>query len=498
MKKADIITNIAAKRGFFFPTAEIYNAKAGFWTYGHLGTLMKRKFETLWRFYFLSLNDNYFEIEGNNILQKEVFEGSGHLKNFNDPLTECKKCHFRFRADELIEDELNIATSGLIASDMDSLIKKNKLKCPRCSGELTEVKWFNMMFDIRIGAIGDEIAYLSPETAQNAYLSFKREYSALREKLPLGLAMIGKAFRNEISPRQGFFRLREFTQAELQIFFNPNKIDEAENWDEIKDYKINALLQNSKNIEEIKCEELNKKLKLPKFYVYHLAKIQKFYLELLQIPSNKFRFRELGENERAFYNKLHFDLEINMETLNGFKEVGGLHYRTDHDLQGHSKLSKEKFEIVNENKKIIPHVLELSFGVDRNIWMLLDVFFVEEKERNLFWFNSKIAPFEIAVFPLVNKDNLPEKAVEVYNMLKENYNVLYDSSGSIGRMYRRVDEIGVLGMITIDHKTLEDDTVTLRNRDDMKQIRIDINDLNATLVRFFEGEKLENLGKLIN
>ncbi len=498
MTKADLITNIAIKRGFFFPTAEIYNAKAGFWTYGHLGTLIKRKFENLWRLYFLGLNDNYFEIEGSNILPKKVFEGSGHLENFNDPLTECKKCHFRFRADELIEDELKMNTSGMKEKDMDELIKKNKLKCPKCSGELTEVKWFNMMFDVRIGAIGDEVAYLSPETAQNAFMSFKREYLALREKLPMGLAIIGKAFRNEISPRQGFFRLREFTQAELQIFFDPNKIDKADDWDEIKDYNIRMILSDSKKIEEYKADDANKKLKLPKFYVFHMAKIQQFYLEVLGIPKDKIRFRELGENERAFYNKIHFDIEIEMETLNGFKEVAGLHYRADHDLQGHGKVSKEKFEVSSDNKKIIPHVLELSFGVDRNIWMLLDIFFMEQKERTLFNFNAKISPFEVAVFPLVNKDKLPEKAREVYKTLKDNYNVLYDASGSIGRMYRRVDEIGVNAMITIDHKTLEDNTVTLRNRNDMKQIRVNMDDLNETLVRFFEGESLENLGKVIN
>ncbi len=338
--KTDKILSIATKRGFFFPSGEIYNAKAGFWTYGHLGTLLKHKFENIWRDYFLSLDENYYEIEDANIFAKEVFKSSGHLEHFSDPLTECKKCHFRFRADELIEDETELSVQGLKEDKLDIIIKDNKLKCPRCGGELDKVKFFNMMFDLKVGATGEEVMYLRPETAQSPYLAFKREFFALREKLPLGLAVIGKAFRNEISPRQGFFRLREFTQAELQIFFDSNKIDECKNWNDVKKYKIKLFIKN--RLQELTCEEANKKLKLPKFYVYHLVKIQQFYLDILKFPKERFRFRELTEKERAFYNKLHFDIEVNLDTLNGFKELGGLHYRGEHDLGGHQKGSGEK------------------------------------------------------------------------------------------------------------------------------------------------------------
>ncbi len=499
MTKTDLIMDVATKRGFFFPTAEIYGSKAGFWTYGHLGTLMKHKFENLWRSYFLGLNSNYYEIEGNSILPKGVFEGSGHLKNFNDPMTECKKCRFRFRADQLIEDELHQNANGLNESQMNHIIHDKKLKCPKCGGELNDVKLFNMMFDVKIGvASNDDIAYLSPETAQNAFISFKREYFALREKLPMGLGIIGKSFRNEISPRQGFFRLREFTQAELQIFFDPDKINECDDFKEVSNTKIRLLMAKSDKVEEIKCEDLNRRFELPKFYVYHMAKVQQFYFDTLGIPKDKFRFRELDENERAFYNKIHFDIELDIETLNGFKEVAGLHYRTDHDLAGHAKVSKEKLEITYNEKKFIPHVLELSFGVDRTLWALLDLNFIQENDRVSFRFNKNIAPIEVAVFPLLNKDRLPEKADKVYRLLKDNFITSFDSSGSIGRMYRRVDEIGVPAMITIDHTTIEDDTVTLRNRDDMKQIRVKIKDLNATLKKFFSGKELSKLGKVIN
>ncbi|MAG47048.1 glycine--tRNA ligase [archaeon] len=499
ISKSEKITNIATKRGFFFPTAEIYNAISGFWTYGHLGTLMKRKFENLWRDYFLKLNDNFYEIEGSNILPQKVFKASGHLDHFNDPLTECRKCHFRFRADQLIEDELNINAEEYPLEKLDKILKKEKLSCPKCSSQdFQKTKSFNMMFDLKVGSTGTEISYLSPETAQNPFLSFKREYYALRETLPFGLAKIGKAFRNEISPRQGFFRLREFTQAELQIFFNPDKLDEAESWNKIKNYKLQLYLSKNNKITLTSCENANKKLNLPKLYLYYLAKTQQFYLDTLKIPKAKFRLRELSEKERAFYNKIHFDIELDLETLKGWKEVAGIHYRTDYDLEKHQKASGEKLEVLNEGKRFFPHVIELSFGVDRNIWSLLDIFFKEEKERTLFTLPTNLVPVEVAVFPLVNKDNLPKRAIEVYNSLKDKYQTFYDFKGAIGKMYRRMDEIGCPIMLTIDHQTLKNNTVTLREIKTMKQIRINIKKLESTIEQILQGQKLNKFGKYIS
>lgn len=495
MSKSEEITNIATKRGFFFPTAEIYNAKAGFWTYGHLGKLMRSKFENLWLKHFLSLDDNYWEIDGSYILPQKVFEASGHLENFKDPLTGCKKCHFRFRADELIEDNTKEKAEGLDEKELTKLIKKHKLKCPKCRGELEDVKFFNMMFELKLGATGQDSVYLAPETAQNPFISFKREFEALRRKLPMGLAMIGRSFRNEISPRQGFFRLREFNQAELQIFFDPAEVNKHKDWDSVKDYKLIVSFDGKKE-KEIKASELVKK-KIPKFYIYHLVKIQEFYLDKIKIPKNKFRFRQLTDKEKAFYNKVHFDIEIDMETLNGFKEIGGLHYRTDHDLKGHEKVSGEKFTVQVGDKKVMPHVLEISLGIDRSVWAMMDVFFKKEKNRSLFSFPFSVCPIEAAVFPLVNKDKLPEKAEQIYNMLNKIFVTIYDKSGSIGKMYRRVDEIGCPAMITVDHQTLKDDTVTLRNRDDMKQIRVKVEELPATLVKLYTGTDLKELGKII-
>ncbi len=498
--KHDNLINIATKRGFFFPTAEYYGAKAGFWTYGHLGTIVKSKWQNLWREHFLSLNDNYYEIEGSYILPKEVFIASGHLKNFNDLLTECKKCHFKFKADHLIEDVLKINAAILKPEDMDRIIKENQIKCPKCGNQdFEKVRVFNMMFDVKIGAIGEEIAYLLPETAQNPYLSFKREFYALREKLPMGLAMIGKAFRNEISPRQGFFRLREFTQAELQIFFDKDNIDACNEWKEVSNYKIILIRDKEKNVNEISCNELNTKLKLPKFYVYNMAKVQQFYLDLLKIPKNKFRFRELNPEERAFYNKIHFDIELELETLGGFKECGGVHYRADHDLLGHQETSKEKLEVTVDNKKILPNVLELSFGVDRNIWALLDIFYKEDKETSIFTFPSIISPYNVAVFPLVSNDvKIVKKSKEVYNMLKKDFNAFFDLSGSIGRRYARQDEVGTNFGITVDFDSLKKEDITIRNRDNKKQIRVKIKKLKETLNSLLSNEiKFEKAGKLI-
>ncbi|MBI1973168.1 glycine--tRNA ligase [Candidatus Woesearchaeota archaeon] len=488
-EKSEKILNIATKRGFFFPTAEIYGAKAGFWTYGHLGTLMKQKWENLWRCYFLGLSDDYWEIEGSSILPEKVFQSSGHLTHFHDPLVECKKCHQRFRADDLIEDELNVKTYGLDAEALDKLIRDNNLACLNCKAkDFDQVKWFNMMFQMQLGATKTEPVYLSPETAQNPYLSFKREFMALREQLPFGLAMIGKAFRNEISPRQGFFRLREFWQAELQIFFDPATINQCDEWRNVEKYKLLlSFSEKGKNgaVKEVSCEEANKKYQLSKLYVYHLAKIQQFYLEKLQIPKAKFRFRELSSDERAFYNKIHYDVELDCETLGGFKEVGGLHLRGSYDLEGHQKGSGEKLEILVDGKKILPHVLELSFGIDRNIWALLDIFFRAEKERDLLSLPAVVAPIQVAVFPLVNKDGLPEKAKEVYDLVHEHFYTLYDQKGSIGKMYRRVDEIGTPYMITLDYDSLKDNDVTVRDRDSMKQVRVKIKDLVSYLQKLF-------------
>ncbi|AAR39262.1 NEQ417 [Nanoarchaeum equitans Kin4-M] len=495
-------------KGFFYPASEIYNSIAGFYDYGYLGTLLKNNFINEWKNYFLRLHPNFWEVDPAIVMPKEVFIASGHLENFNDPIVECKNGH-RFRADHLIEEKLNIKAEGLSLSEMEELLKN--VRCPICNAPLGKVKWFNLMFPIYIGPDSQEAlnllknlkenvseqyikdiiervkkmveneAYLRPETAQGPYVMFKREFILHRQKLPLGLAVVGKAFRNEISPRQLLLRLREFTQAELQIFFDPE--DNEFDINEVKDVELN-FLDKEGNYKRIKVKDLP----FPEFYAYFVGKVKQFY-ERLGIPEERLRFRELSEKEKAFYNKYHVDIEINFPTY-GWKEVGGIHYRTDHDLSGHMKVSGKDLTVQKDNKKFIPHVLELSFGVDRNVLALIDLFLTEEEyeierdnqkvkeKRVVLKIPKHLAPIKVAVFPLLKKPELIEKAKEVYNMLKNYfYPIIYDEQGSIGRRYRRVDEIGVPYAITIDYQTLEDNTVTIRDRDTMKQVRVKIEDL---------------------
>jgi glycyl-tRNA synthetase len=489
-KKIDEITKIAMTKGFFFQTAEVYGGNAGFYTYGHLGKLLKNNWEALWKKHFLSLDDNFYEIQSNNILPEQVFRASGHLENFNDPMAECRKCRFRFRADQFLEDNGVEAAEKLSIDEMSKTIIHKKLKCPKCGGELGEVKQFNMMFAVNVG-FNDEKAYLSPETAQGAYITFLNEFKAMREKLPLGLAIIDKAYRNEISPRQLFFRLREFSQAELQIFFDSSKIEEHDKWKDVAKKIIRVKLEKSKDIEEKSCEELNKE-GIPKFYLYYLAKVQDFYFDVLKIPKNKLRFRELGKEERAFYNKIHFDVEVDLETLGGFKEVAGVHYRGDHDLSGHGKVSGKNFEVFYDGKKVLPHVLELSFGVDRNIWTLLDVFYRVGKEGSMFSFPPVIAPIKAAIFPIVKREEFEKIADGIVSDLGDELKVIYDKGGSIGRRYARNDEIGTPFCITIDEESLKGKDVTVRDRDTTKQIRVKVVDLKNSLKKIIDGKIWKN------
>jgi glycyl-tRNA synthetase len=344
------------------------------------------------------------------------------------------------------------------------------------------------MFQLKIGATGKLTGYLRPETAQGAYLNFLNQFRALREKIPMGLAIIGKAYRNEISPRQGFFRVREFTQAELQIFHDPMNFDELFDFESINDYRINlCLVQDRKKGDFITrtCKEIKNLTKLPDFYIYHMAKIQQFYLEVLEFSKDRIRFYEKSEEERAFYNQYHFDIEFKFQQFDGFEEIAGLHYRGDHDLLSHQKMSNKKLEVTTtDRRKIILNVLELSFGVDRNILAVLDGSFQIENGRNILKIPPILAPYHIGILPLQKKDGLPEKSIELKNRLSNIFRVFYDEGGSIGKRYARLDEIGVPFCLTVDYETLDKDssnynTVTIRFRDTRKQIRIKIEDLIA-------------------
>ena len=428
-------------------------------------------------------------------MHDKVFVASGHATNFADPVARCTKCKTIFRADHILEEFLHESFEGLTQEQLSEMIKKHNIKCSNCKGQIEAIGSFNMMFPVNIGVENPQKAFLRPETAQGVYVNFKRIFDQTRKTLPLGIACISKAYRNEISPRQLIMRMREFTQAELQIFIDPDKMDEA---DIDEKYKLHLLTADKKEL-TISCEDTVKKLSLPKFYVHHMAKIQKFFISVLAIDESKFHFRELSKEERAFYNKIHWDVELKFEDL-GFKEVAGLHYRTDHDLGSHAKTSKQSMEVVIDGKRFVPHVLEISFGVDRNVLFQLENAFIEDKDNDRIQLKlpRKLAPFDCILCPLLNKEGLPEKANEILEELEaHNFKVFYDGSGSIGRRYHRADEIGVPAGITVDHQTLEDGTVTIRDRDSMKQIRVKAKDLPKILKQFMDGEDIEKLGEII-
>jgi len=477
--KLDEIMNLAMKRGFFFPSCEIYSdAAGGFFDYGPNGQSIKNKIIEHWR--RMLKQDNALEIDGSQIMSQQVFQASGHLTSFTDPLIRCEKCKSIFRGDKIIEEKIGKSIpENLENKEYDSLIEKNKINCPKCGGKFGKTTRWNMMFKVGIGP-EEKTAFLRPETCQSIFIDFSRLYQTMRIKLPQAIAQLGKSFRNEISPRQGLLRMREFNQAEVEVFFNPNKTN-TEKFNRIKKNKLR--LMNGNKIQEISAEEaVKKKMVSSQLIAYYLAWIQEFY-ESLGIAKEKIRLRKLSDKEKAFYAKEAWDLEI--DTSLGWIELVACNNRGDYDLKGHAKQSNTSMEVMDNDEKVLPNVFELSMGIDRTIYALLDLAFhkevVNKEERVVLKLNPNIAPVYVAVFPLVNKDGLPEVARQVYEKLSKEFDAFYDASGSIGKMYRRQDEIGTPYCITIDHQTLKDNTVTVRERDSMKQTRVKIDKLAEEL-----------------
>jgi len=484
------IIQIAKRRGFVYPSSEIYGGLSGFFDYGNVGVLLKRKIENYWREFFVKDEEKIFEVETSLIMHKKVWEASGHLEGFIDPITQCKKCNSFFRADNLIEEVTGKFVEGLSQEELSKIIKEEKIKCPKCKGELSEVKVFNLMFSTNVGPSEGNIAFLRAETAQGIFVNFKNLLVSTRANLPFGVAQIGKSYRNEISPRQWLIRMREFTQMEIEYFFNPKKVEVPKKdlmKTQIRILTREAQRKDGKEI-EISAEDAVKQGILPnEIMAYFLAK-EFIWYQSLGIPKEALRFRHMLPEETPHYSKGNFDLEIKFDF--GWKEVVGNAYRSDHDLLSHMKHSKENFEVVDGGEKIVPHVVEPSFGVDRTIYAILLYSFREGKERGWSWFEfpPKIAPFVAGIFPLVSKDGLPEKAREVYSLLKKSFDVFYDENGSIGKRYARSDEIGTLLGITIDYQTLNDNTVTIRDRNSTKQIRAKIEELPNLISQFIEGK----------
>ena len=475
------IIQLALERGFYFPSCEIYSdAHAGFWEYGPSGVNLKNKFIELWR-RELVRRDRMWEIDGSQIMSQNVFVASGHLASFADPIATCTKCKSIFRADKMIEEITKIVipeNADLV--EFDRIIEEKKITCPKCKGSFENIKKFNMMFKVGIGAQG-EPAYLRPETCQSIFVDFPRLFKTMRGKLPIGVAQIGKSFRNEISPRQSLLRLREFYQAEIEVFCNPDKLDDLPKFSEVENTIIRIMIDDT--IKSMTCKEAVDSEIIPnKLVAYYLGLLVEFY-QKTGIDVSKSRFRKLGEKEKAFYATVAFDFEV--ETNIGWLELVACNYRSDYDLTNHANTSKEKFEVMDDETKVLPHVFEISMGIDRSLYTMIDHRLREDKEneRVVLSLEPYLAPIHVGVLSLVKKDGLAEKTDEIYIMLRKKYDAFLDHSGAIGRRYRRLDEIGAPFAITIDHQTLEDNTVTIRNRDSMSQERIKISELDSHLAQ---------------
>ena len=477
----EAVMKLALERGFYFPSCEVYgDAHAGFWEYGPTGVSIKNKFLELWRRQLVR-RDRMLEIDGSQIMSKSVFEASGHLGNFADPIVKCKKCKATFRADKLIADTSGIEIpESADLKEFDQVIREKAISCSKCNGELDEVKKFNMMFKVGIGPEEEE-AYLRPETCQSIFVDFPRLFKTMRGKLPIGIAQVGKSFRNEIAPRQSLLRLREFYQAEIEVFCNPTKLDDLEKFSEVENTTLRIQLEEE--VKKITCKEAIESGIIPnKFVAYYLAVLSEFY-EKTGINMEQSRFRKLGEKEKAFYAEIAFDFEV--KTTIGWLELVACNYRSDYDLSSHANKSKEKFQVMDNDEKVLPHVFEISMGIDRSLYTILEHSLREDKENERMVLSIKpyLAPTHVGVLSLVKKDGLAEKTDEIYRLIRTKFDSFLDHSGAIGRRYRRLDEIGAPFAITVDHQTKEDNTVTIRRRDDMAQNRVNISELESILAK---------------
>ncbi len=439
LTKLEEIVALCKRRGFIFPASEIYGGFRNTYDYGHYGVLLKNNVKNEWWRAMLQERDDIVALDSAIIQNPRVWEASGHLAGFTDPLVQCLgECKQRFREDDLREEQLGSEDA------------EGEIRCPVCGGELSEPRQFNLMFETYVGPVQDESnkAYLRPETAQGIFINFKNVLQFARKKPPFGIAQIGKSFRNEITPGNFIFRTLEFEQMEMEFFVPPAETGE---WHE-----------------------------------YWMKERLRWYTDL-GIRPEKLRLREHGADELSHYSSATSDVEYDFPM--GWSELEGIANRGDFDLTQHAKFSGEKLEYVDSasGDRYVPHVVEPAAGVDRAMLsFMIDAYETEEvegRERTVLRLHPKLAPVKVAVLPLVNKDGQPEKAREIYETLRELIPAEYDTGGSIGKRYRRQDEIGTPWGITVDHQTMDDDTVTLRDRDSLKQDRIAIAELGDELTR---------------
>ncbi|ASQ29162.1 glycine--tRNA ligase [Borrelia miyamotoi] len=428
MTKIEDIISLAKRKGFVFQSSEIYGGLSGVWDYGPLGIELKKNIQKEWWKDMVYLHENVVGLDSSILMRPEVWTASGHVESFSELLVDCKNCKNRFRTDFVD-------------------LSKN---CPNCNtmGAFTSSRSFNLMFKTNIGAVENSSSeiYLRPETAQGIFVNFRNVLDSTRLKVPFGIAQVGKAFRNEIIAKNFIFRTCEFEQMEMQFFVHP---DHMNDW-----------------------------------YYYWKQKRMSFFIEALGIKSSKLRFKEHQEDELAHYAKSAVDIEY--EFPFGFQEIEGIHNRGDYDLSQHAKFCGKpklfEYHELTNGEKYVPHVIETSIGLTRSVLMILCDAYVHEDldggdKRVVLRLHPKLAPYKVAILPLVKKDGLPELARKVFMQLSDDFYMFYDDSGTIGKRYRRQDEIGTPYCVTIDYDTIENRTVTLRERDSMAQIRISIDDL---------------------
>ncbi|MCC7570069.1 glycine--tRNA ligase [Candidatus Micrarchaeota archaeon] len=488
-KLYDKILEISLKRSIFIPGAEIYNSVAGFYDYGPIGKLIKNKIENTWRKMFVKKH-GFHEIESSTIYPEIVFKASGHAEHFADPIATCKKCKAKHSADKLLAENIGGNYEGVPEEELTKLIKANNIKCSLCKGELTDVAKFALMFQTTYGGDSSNIAYLRPETAQGMFLNFPRVFGTYQNKLPLGIAQIGKAYRNEIAPRRLLIRLREFNQMELEYFFNPEIDKTIEGYEQIKDEKIEIMGADKTNIEKLSVEQaVEKKYITNKIHGYLVFLTKQFYEKM---GVKNYRFRQLNDKEKAHYAVGAVDLEV--ETSFGWTECVSLANRGNYDITSHSNTSKKDLSVFDDRngKKIVPHVIEPSFGFDRLFWCILESSYrPASDEKKWEWFDLPmfISPYHAAIYPLVKKELLQNMGKTLLEELREKgLDVIYKESGSIGRRYARADEIGVAYCITIDFDSIENKTVTIRFRNDGGQIRVPLDKIYDMVCKFTDND----------
>lgn len=447
------IVSLTKRRGFIFPSSEIYGGLAAVYDYGHYGTLLKDNIRNSWLRDMVQLRDDVYGLDSAIFMHPKTWVASGHVEGFNDPQIDCKKCKNRMRADKLLGSlgvKADKESLDYINKALDKLRVKKNLKCTNCgSTDLTRAKVFSLMVKSNLGSPTEELSeknvvYLRPETCGGIYLEYKNTVDTLHPKIPFGIAQVGKAFRNEVVARQFIFRTREFEQMEMQYFLAP------------KDMK--------------KCYEMWKKIR----WSWYLS---------IGFPAKSLKWHK--HEKLSHYAKEAYDIEYNFKSLGDFEEIEGLHTRGDWDLSQHQKFSGIDLKYTDPftGAKFLPHIMETSAGLNRILFAVVDLAYTEEKvngeERIVMKFPKNLAPIKVAVFPLLkNKPKLVKKAKIIFDELKTEFMCEFDDNGNIGKRYRRQDEIGTPLCITVDFDSLTDNSVTVRDRDSMKQERIKINALS--------------------